>query len=197
MLVAGFVAGGTEDVDANLETVRLLRSQLRTKSALRVIDADVLPLDRRRRRPTRRQAADAGRRRQPPPRRAADAGAAEIKDEKDLEPYEQLFANIGVLEEDRRGVPEAAHRHRHGAVHAAVSASGFVQREQEVVRLASAAAASCPVRTYMERKGFILRPKFIFIDGRTGATLYSETLPRRGPLQRAARTRRRCRPTSS
>ena len=26
-----------------------------------------------------------------------------------------------------------------------------------------------------ERKGFILRPKFIFIDGRTGATLYSET----------------------
>ena len=27
----------------------------------------------------------------------------------------------------------------------------------------------------MERKGFILRPKFVFIDGRTGATLYSET----------------------
>jgi hypothetical protein len=27
----------------------------------------------------------------------------------------------------------------------------------------------------MERKGFILRPKFIFIDGRTGTTLYSET----------------------
>ena len=32
-----------------------------------------------------------------------------------------------------------------------------------------------PVRTYMERKGFILRPKFIFIDGRTGTTLHSET----------------------
>ena len=30
------------------------------------------------------------------------------------------------------------------------------------------------MRTYMERKGFILRPKFIFIDGRTGATLHSE-----------------------
>ena len=30
-----------------------------------------------------------------------------------------------------------------------------------------------PVRTYMERKGFILRPKFVFIDGRTGATMYS------------------------
>jgi len=33
-----------------------------------------------------------------------------------------------------------------------------------------------PVRTYMERKGFILRPKFIFIDGRTGATLHTESL---------------------
>ena len=44
VLVAGFLAGGTDDVDGNLETTRLLRSQLRTKSELRVIDADVLPL---------------------------------------------------------------------------------------------------------------------------------------------------------
>ena len=44
VLVAGFVAGGTEDVDANQETVRLLRSQLRTKSQLKVIDADIMPL---------------------------------------------------------------------------------------------------------------------------------------------------------
>src|SRR5436190_22062966 len=44
VLVAGFIAGGLDDVDANLETVRLLRSQLRTRSGLRVIEADVLPL---------------------------------------------------------------------------------------------------------------------------------------------------------
>src|SRR4051795_2015599 len=44
VLVAGFISGGTDDVDANLETVRLLRSQLRSKSSLRVIEADVLPL---------------------------------------------------------------------------------------------------------------------------------------------------------
>ena len=44
VLVAGFIAGGTDDVDGNLETTRLLRSQLRTKSELRVIDTDVLPL---------------------------------------------------------------------------------------------------------------------------------------------------------
>src|SRR6266481_9279572 len=45
VLVAGFVAGGTEDVDTNQETVRLLRSQLRTKSELRVIDADPMQLN--------------------------------------------------------------------------------------------------------------------------------------------------------
>src|SRR3954470_15582231 len=44
VLVAGFISGGTDDVDANLETVRLLRSQLRSKSGLRVIEAEVLPL---------------------------------------------------------------------------------------------------------------------------------------------------------
>src|SRR5690349_16946290 len=44
VLVAGFIARGTDDVDGNLETTRLLRSQLRTKSDLRVIDTDVLPL---------------------------------------------------------------------------------------------------------------------------------------------------------
>ena len=44
VLIAGFIAGGSDDVDANLETVRLLRSQLRSKSPLRVIEADVLPL---------------------------------------------------------------------------------------------------------------------------------------------------------
>src|SRR5215212_1599822 len=44
VLVAGFIAGGTDDVDGNLETVRLLRSQLRSKTNLRVIEAEVLPL---------------------------------------------------------------------------------------------------------------------------------------------------------
>src|SRR5215210_4174002 len=44
VLIAGFISGGTDDVDGNLETTRLIRSQLRTKSELRVIDTDVLPL---------------------------------------------------------------------------------------------------------------------------------------------------------
>ena len=42
ILVAGFLAGGSNDVDANLETTRLLKSQLRNESRLDVIDAEVL-----------------------------------------------------------------------------------------------------------------------------------------------------------
>jgi hypothetical protein len=30
------------------------------------------------------------------------------------------------------------------------------------------------MRSYVEQKGFVLEPKFVFIDGRTGATLYRE-----------------------
>ena len=44
VLVLGFLSGGTKDVDVNSETVRLLRSQLRTKSNLKVIDSDVISL---------------------------------------------------------------------------------------------------------------------------------------------------------
>ena len=44
VLIAGFLAGGTDEVDTNLETARLLRSQLRNESRLQVIDADVLDL---------------------------------------------------------------------------------------------------------------------------------------------------------
>src|SRR5918999_5945904 len=44
VFIAGFIASANEDVDANMETVRLLRSQLRNKGILRVIDADTLPL---------------------------------------------------------------------------------------------------------------------------------------------------------
>ena len=51
--------------------------------------------------------------------------------------------------------------------------SQFVQREQEVYD-AFGRRSVVPVRTFMERKGFILAQKFIFIDGRSGATITSE-----------------------
>ncbi len=202
VLVAGFIGGGTNDVDANLETVRLLRSQLRSKSNLRVIEAEVLPLAE--------IAADESKttvgmpatggataptdgaadgQQIPPvpeldakPKPAAQAEAdktakpeaePKIRNEKDLEKYQSIFADVAFwkkLGEEYQNPLIVT-----GTVlftpHAA---SGFVTREQEVYDNLGRRRV-VPVRTYMERKGYILTPKFVFIDGRTGATLYSET----------------------
>ena len=170
VLVAGFISGGSEDVDANLETVRLLRSQLRTKSELRVIDADVLPLMDVATEPA--EAATNG------SSTAEDATElqvvpAVIKEEKDLEPFEHVFANVEYWK--RIGEEYQSPLIVTGTVmFTPHQRSGFVQREQEVYD-SFGRRRVVPIRTYMERKGFILKPKFVFIDGRTGTTLHSET----------------------
>ena len=211
VLIAGFLAGGSEDVDANLETVRLLRSQLRSKSSLRVIDADVLPLidlaNEQRDKPAApaSNGSDGGSTtttegttppQTPPPStngngsataapptngqgtngKAAQSAAAEqtrIKDEKDLQPLEGIFANVDfwkkIGEEYQNPLIVTG-----SVIFSSHARSGFVQREQEVYD-AYGRRRVVPVRTYMERKGFILQPKFVFIDGRTGTTLYSES----------------------
>jgi hypothetical protein len=176
VLVAGFVAGGSDDVDANQETVRLLRSQLRTKSSLKVIDADILPLLEVAQ--DQSQAATAEEPRAPaasgaPDRAAAAPGLKNIKEEKDLEPYERLFANTAywkrIGEEFQNPLIVTG-----TVLFTNRSTSGFVQRDQEIFDSLGRRRV-VPVRTYMERKGFVLRPKFVFIDGRTGATMYSES----------------------
>ena len=180
VLVAGFVAGGSEDIDANQETVRLLRSQLRTKSTLKVIDADILPLIEVAQEQTR--AADeavASQNASPNTTNSGDhqtspmALPQHIKDEKDLEPYERLFANTAywkrIGEEFQNPLIVTG-----TVLFTNRSASGFVQRDTEVYDQYGRRRV-IPTRTYMERKGFMLRPKFVFIDGRSGATMYSES----------------------
>lgn len=163
VLVAGFISGGTEDVDANLETTRLLRSQLRTKSDLRVIDTDVLPL---------MEVATESRSAGVMPAATASGDQPVIKEEKDLEPYEHIFANVEYWK--RIGEEYQNPLIVTGTVmFTPHSRSGIVQREQEVFDSVGRRRV-VPVRTYMERKGFILRPRFVFIDGRTGTTLHSE-----------------------
>jgi hypothetical protein len=173
VFIAGFIASANEDVDANMETVRLLRSQLRNKGLLRVIDADTLPLLE----VARQNAADGNG--EPTPDQQATQPPQDqdkppvINDEKDLEQYQHLFANVAYWK--RIGEEYQQPLIVTGAVLFTPSqASGFVQREQETYD-SFGRRIVVPVRTYMERKGFTLRPTFIFIDGRTGETLHSET----------------------
>jgi hypothetical protein len=169
VLVAGFISGGTDELDANLETVRLLRSQLRTKSRLRVIEADVLPLMDVAQNDDR-AAEDSA---EPQPAGDPLALPDRIRDEKDLASYERVFANVDywkrIGEEFQNPLIVTG-----TVLFTPHQRSGFVTREQEVYD-SFGRRRVVPVRTYMERKGFILRPKFIFIDGRTGTQVYSES----------------------
>ncbi len=180
VLIAGFVAGGTEDVDTNQETVRLLRSQLRSKSGLRVIDADPMPLMEIAQEQGRSgDQVDASPSSGPRPTTVADRGSQamalplRIREEKDLEPYERLFANTAYWK--RIGEEYQNPLIVTGTVlFTPQSRSGFVSRDVEQYD-SFGRRRVIPTRTYLERKGFILRPKLIFIDGRSGATLYSES----------------------
>ena len=162
VLVAGFISGGTEDVDGNLETTRLLRSQLRNKSGLRVIDSDSLPL---------MDVANEG-------RSAGNAGdsaqaAAAPKDEKEMDLYSNVFANVEywkkIGEEYQQPLIVTG-----TVLFTPHQRNSIVQREEEVYD-SFGRRRVVPVRTYMERKGFVLSPKFIFIDGRTGTVMHSQT----------------------
>jgi hypothetical protein len=196
VLVAGFISGGTDDVDANLETVRLLRSQLRSKSGLRVIEAEVLPLaemaaDKAKASTTATAPAANGVPPVPPlpgplpsgttaaapaPGPSADPKSAEskIRSEKDLEKYQSIFADVAfwkkIGEEYENPLIVTG-----TVLFTPHQTSGFVTRNVETYDQLGRRSV-VPQRTYMERKGFILTPKFIFIDGRTGATLHSETM---------------------
>lgn len=178
VLVAGFVAGGADDIDTNQETVRLLRSQLRSKSELRVIDADVMQLVDVAQEQNKAAASDSPAGDGLAVRTSTDSNGVtalpqKIKDEKDLEPYDRLFANTAywkrIGEEYQNPLIVTG-----SVLFTPRTSSGLVTRETEVYD-GLGRRRVVPTRVYMERKGFMLRPKFVFIDGRTGAQIYSET----------------------
>jgi hypothetical protein len=191
VLIAGFIGGGTEDVDANVETVRLLRSQLRSKSTLRVIEAEALQLAELAREqakgepqlpPSPGGAADGQQQppqaqqpgQQPPAQAAAEPEGVRIRNEKDLEKYQSIFSDVAFwkkIGEEYQGPLIIT-----GTVlFSPLATAGYVPVEQEFFDQLGRRRV-IQRREYRERKGFTLQPKLIYIDGRTGATLYSETL---------------------
>lgn len=184
ILVAGFITGGSDDVDANLETVRLLRSQLRSKSNLRVIEAEVLPLAEIAAGQGKNTAGDialvpqlpsegqqSGAQQTPPQEPAPDA--PRIRTEKDLEKYQSIFADVAfwkkIGEEYQNPLIVTG-----TVLFTPQQTQGFVVRNQEGWDNLGR-RTTMPQRVWLERRGFVLSPKFIFIDGRTGATIHSET----------------------
>jgi hypothetical protein len=184
VLIAGFIGGGTDDVDANVETVRLLRSQLRSKSSLRVIEAEALQLTeiiREQSRggesappPSPGGAADGQQTPQQPAPASNGPEAVRIRNEKDLEKYQSIFADVAFwkkIGEEYQGPLIIT-----GTVlFSPLQTAGYMPVEREYFDQLGRRRV-IQSRVYQERKGFTLQPKLIYIDGRTGATLYSETL---------------------
>jgi len=166
VLVAGFITGGTRSIDPNSETARLLRSQLRSKSELKIIDADVIELtdefDRRRSKP-----APAAR-----PEGVAKIEEPKIKDEKDLQEYEPIL-------KDEKYWKSIGDQYQHpliitgSVLFTEVSRSGMVSKLRSYTDSMGRPAYE-EHREFSNLKGYALTPKFVFIDGRTGAQLYSE-----------------------
>ncbi len=169
VLVAGFIGAGSGAIDANTETARLLRSQLRSKQDLRVIDADVLLL-------SEEMDKRLGRTAQPSSSNSGPAAAGEellsVKDAADLKQYEELFADaeywkkIGAEYQDPLIVTGSV-------LFTPIERSGMVSRPQASINeLGQEQYRS--VREYSDMKGYALTPKFVFIDGRTGQMLHTE-----------------------
>ena len=166
VLIAGFVTGGSDEVDTNLETARLLKSQLRSNSEFQVIDTDVIELTA-----VAEQQGGAG----------ADGGEAdggeedeegERYSEEDLELLEHIFANTSYWQQlgEEFQSPLIVTGTVYFTPH---QRSGMVTRQREVYDEFGRRQVA-PVRAYRDRRGYVLSPKFIFIDGRPGATLYTE-----------------------
>jgi hypothetical protein len=163
VLVAGFIAGGTDEIDGNLETTRLLRSQLRTKSELRVIDVDVLPL---------MEVAADGRDAQADGQGAQSALPETIKNEKDIDAYEHVFANVEywkkIGEEHQQPLIVT------GTVLFSPQASTQMRQTEAEVTDPLGRRRTIPQRSLVERKGFGLNGRWIFIDGRTGVPMHTQ-----------------------
>jgi len=159
VLVAGFVTGGSRSIDPNAETARLLRSQLRTKSELKIIDADVIDLveiyDKQRSKPAPEKPDE-----------------VRVKDERDVLDYEPILKD----EKFWKAVGEQYQSPliiTGSVLFTDVSRSGMVSKLQGYTDSMGRPAYE-ERREFSNLRGYALTPKFVFIDGRTGAQLYSE-----------------------
>lgn len=173
VMVAGFIAAGLDDIDANVETTRLLRSQLRNRSALKLVEAaDTLPLMELAVQ-TRSHAGTPGMIAAVWTNAVTD-GPKLPKNQEELRPYEQIFSNVAfwkkIGEEYQQPLIIT------GTVLFTVETQrGLVARERE--RFDAAGRRVLESRpAFVERTVFTLKPRFIFIDGRSGTIIESERL---------------------
>jgi len=171
VLVASFVTQTTEDLDLDAETVRLLRNQLRTRSQLRVVDADLAPL--------------------------GDFSEQTLKESGSLEQFRQLEEEARAegeeeisrqewidMEQDKL-LADQDYWKKIGEEYqdplivsgrltfSSEARSGFA-RGDRYVRDAYGRPRLVRSTQFQERTGYVLAAEFYFIDGRTGKRIHRE-----------------------
>ena len=171
ILVAGFVTQTNENIDLDAETVRLLRNQLRTRSALQVLDAEIEPL------------GDFSE------KTLEQSGMLEkfkeIEDKAKSEGEEQISRQEWIdleqdkLLEDEEFWKEIGEEYQNPLIvtgklaFSSESRSGLV-RNDRYTRDTFNRPQLVRSNTFQERTGYVLNAEFYFIEGETGRTIHRE-----------------------
>ena len=171
ILVAGFVTQTNENMDLDAETVRLLRNQLRTRSKLQVLDAEIEPL------------GDFSE------KTLEQSGMLEkfkeIEDKAKSEGEEQISRQEWIdleqdkILEDEEFWKEIGEEYQNPLIvtgklaFSSESRSGLV-RNDRYTRDAFNRPQLVRSNTFQERTGYVLNAEFYFVDGATGRTIHRE-----------------------
>ena len=171
ILVASFTTQSDENLDLDTETVRLLRNQLRMRSNLQVIEAEVEPLGDF----SEQTLEDTGRLEEFQEMEAT----AKADGEDEISKQEWIDLEQDKLLEDQEYWQRVGEEYQEPLIvsgklrFGSESRSGFSRRDR-YVRDSFNRPQLVRSSRFQERTGFILNAEFYFIDGTTGETIHRE-----------------------
>ncbi len=171
ILVAGFVMQTNENIDLDAETVRLLRNQLRTRSNLQVLDADIEPLGDFSEK-TLEQSGMLDKFKEIEEK-------AKSEGEEQISRQEWIDLEQDKVLEDEEFWKEIGEEYQNPLIvtgklgFSSESRSGLV-RNDRYTRDAFNRPQLTRSNTFQERTGFVLNAEFYFVDGATGRTIHRE-----------------------
>lgn len=171
ILVASFTTQTNESMDLDSETVRLLRNQLRMRSTLQVIDADLEPLGDFSEKTLEQQGLLASFKELEEQARAAG--------EEEISQQEWIDLEQDKLLEDQEYWKQVGEEYQNPLIvtgklrFGSESRSGF-SRSDRYVRDSFNRPTLQRSNVFEERTGFVLNAEFYFVDGETGQTIHRE-----------------------
>jgi hypothetical protein len=171
ILVAGFVTQSNENLDLDAETIRLLRNQLRTRSSLQVLDADIEPLGDFSEK-TLEESGMLDKFKEAEERAKAEG-------EEQISRQEWIDLEQDKILEDEEFWREIGEEYQNPLIvtgklaFSSESRSGLV-RNDRYTRDAFNRPQLVRSNTFQERTGYVLNTEFYFIEGETGRTIHRE-----------------------